>query len=590
MSFFNRHYKLFSLLLIYLLGLISYFNSFRGEFVFDDVNTIIRQENLRNLDDIAKIWQISHSRFIPYLSYALNYHFNDLDPPGYHAVNFIIHILNAFLVYFLVLKAGKSLRQSFGQAKILAVLTAVIFAIHPIETQAVTYISQRFTLLAAFFYLTTLILYLRRTFISYLLSLLTLILAMLSKENSYTLPLAILVTDLFFSGGIEVKNRFFRILPYFLISAAVFSFIYLPGYADPISRISSMNMLDNIKITRTEYLLTQINVVRTYLRLLIFPVNQTIDYDYPISRNFWEPQVFYSLGIIIFVIIIAVKQLKKRPLFAFGMAIFFITLVIESSIFPIKDVIFEHRLYLPSVGFILAASTLMMRIKNQYHFYGIAILLLITLSYMTFKRNYIWLSEYNLWTDAVLKSPKKARVHYNLGVASYGINKYEEAKKELQTTIELDPFYSDVYSNLGTIYIGEKKFDQALFIYQKGLEKNYYDTKVRAGLAAYYSQTGEYDHAADQYLTILKYDPNNAFALNDLGMVYFNQNKKEEVISALEQAISLNPNYETAVQNLANTYFHFGEYTQAKGYYLRLLGINPNNAQAIYSLRELDKK
>ena len=581
MRHIKRHLTLFLLLLIYFLGLISYFNSFSGEFLFDDINTIVKQPDLKNAANLRGMWESNKSRFIPYFSYALNYKLDQYNPSGYHLINFIIHILNAWLIFFLVQRLSKN--------KFLPILTALFFTVHPIETQAVSYISQRSTLIAAFFYLLSLILYLRKNLIYYLLSLLSLVMALLSKENSFTLPIAVIFTDLFFIRSIKFINRILRFIPYFLVTGAVFSFIYLQGPVQPFAKVTSINMLDNVQIKRSEYLLTQTRVIVTYVRLMILPLNQNLDYDFSVSRKLLEPAVIFSTLVILSLIIIAFKLRKRKPLISYGIFIFFITLLIESSIIPIKDVLFEHRLYLPSVGFFLAVSTMLVTIKNKYFFYGLIIFILITLTVITYNRNFVWHSEYDLWKDTAGKSPNKARVHYNLGVAGYTIGKFEEAKGEFEKTILLDAKYSDAYRNLGAMLEREGKKSEALDSYEKGLAADYFNSEIRASIAALHSKSGNVEKAIDQYRIILEYDPDNAFVHNEMGMAYFMQNKKEDAISALEQSVRLDPQFEIALQNLANIYFHFGKDESAEKYYLKLLKLNPDNQQAIYSLEELEK-
>lgn len=561
-----------------------YFNSFRGEFVFDDVNSIIYQENIKNTINISEIWNNNKTRFIPYLTFALNYHLDKYNPVGYHIVNFVIHILNAFLVFLFVRFLQNTplfSKTKLNSQKLLPFLVAILFTVHPIQTQAVNFISQRSALFAAFFYLSTLILYLKRRILPYLLSLVTLVLALISKENSYTLALSVVFCDFLFFPKKRLTERTFRILPYFLITFFVFALIYLRGQINPVAKISSLNMLHDVKISRGDYMLTQINVMRTYLRLMIMPVNQNIDYDFPVSRNFPDKQLFLSALIIIGVIFTAVKAYKKNPLLTFGVFLFFIAMLIESSIIPIKDVIFEHRLYLPTVGFFLAISSIIVTYKNKKYKYFFITIIILLLSFLTFKRNIVWQSEYNLWKDASLKSPKKSRVHYNLGVASYGLNKFEEAKNEFKKTINLDAEYSDAYKNLGAIYEYENKDNLTLELFRERLKDNPQDSKIGASLASFYTKKGKYHDAESVYLAVLKYDPDNPLVYNDLGIVFFIQNKKDEAIFNFKKAVQLNPKYENAIYNLANTYYHFGDDEKARVYYSRLLKINPESAKKI---------
>lgn len=589
------------LLIIYLLGLLAYFNSFNGEFVFDDRNSIVLQEKLKEVSDITGIWNANKSRFIPYFTYAINYRLDKFNPLGYHAVNFTIHLFNSFLVFFLtsiILKTPLLSKNKFPGSGFLPIYAALIFTVHPALTQAVNFISQRSALFACFFYLSALYLYIcsrllknkKKSLIYYFLSLSALFLALVSKENTYTLPLIILFSE-FFLFPDKIKNfpeRILGLIPFFLLTGFVFFIIYLQGNVNPVKKIASINMLEDARITRKEYLLTQTNVIRRYLGLLIVPINQNIDYDFPIARNFTDINVLISSFIIILLIISSVILYKKNPLITYGIIFFFTTLSVESSIIPIKDVIYEHRLYLPSFGFFIAILSLLGLIKNTKIIYIFFLPILAIFILMTINRNKIWNSEYSLWKDASYKSIGKARVHYNLGVSGYRIGKTVEAKNEFIKTLELDPDYSDAYRNLGFIYEREGNSDKTLDLYINRLNIDPEDTKVRAILASFYAKKGQYNDAVKQYLRILEYDPLNSEVYNDLGIIYLIQNDKSNAVSNFAKATALSPRYENAYLNLANTYYHFGDDISAKKYYLEVLKIRPGNDQAIYNLNNIN--
>ncbi|OGG03553.1 hypothetical protein A2W14_03145 [Candidatus Gottesmanbacteria bacterium RBG_16_37_8] len=600
----NRYYLPAFLVIIYLVGLTVYSNSFKGEFVFDDFTSVVSQENINKLTDIPTIWNSHKTRFIPFLTYAVNYRFNNFDPWGYHLVNFTIHIFNAFLLFFtvrIIQRIPVFRNNLLAKSKLLPFIAALIFTVHPVQTQAVNFISQRSALITFFFYLITIYFYLQSKMakvktsklIYFAIALTSSLLAFVSKENSYTLPLAIILTDylFFFKKNLKNKIEFLKPLPFFLLSFIVYYLIYLKGGGPVFDKISSINMLFDKKISGWEYLLTQFRVIVTYIRLLLFPVNLNVDYDFPISKSIWELPVILSLNIIIFLVLISLFFLKRNRFITFGVLFFLIALLVESSVIPINDVIFEHRLYLPSAGFFIAVSSIIIFIKNfveskkikQIYFYFPVILLIISFSFLTFKRNYIWQSEYALWKDVAGKSPNKARPHYNLGVASYSTGKITEAKNEFQKTIALDPQYLDAYRNLGYIFESEKKYDEALSLYNQGLKVNFYDTTIRAQIASFYTSRKKYEEAIDQYLKILEYDPRNSKVYNDMGIVYFIQNKQEETLASFKKAVDHDPKYKTAILNLANSFFHYGFNEKALEYYLLLLKLDPDNIQALYN-------
>lgn len=470
------------LLLVGFVGLISYHNAFSAGFVFDDVVTVVGNPYLGNLEYLGYLLQAQPGRAIGYLTYFINFGQAGLNPFWYHAVNVIIHILNALVVYYFVYllqRVTDSTRKAFSSNQFLPLVVALLFVSHPIQTQAVTYISQRFTILAAFFYVSSLVFYLRsklypsRHLINIVISYLLAICAFFTKEISFTLPFAISAIELcFFVRRPQVKKSFIKVLPFFVISGFIFLLLYVfPATKGGIGKhIPLPTMVQGSSISRIEYARTQFPVVATYVRLLFLPINQVVDYDFPIVKSVLENRFVISAFVIIALIIISLKAYNKNRFVSFGIFFFFIALLVESSIIPIVDVIFEHRVYLPSVGFFIAVGSLYVHTLNRFrnkNFLrsGLMILFVFVLgicSYTTFQRNFVWQNEYTLWSDAVVKSPRKARVHYNLGVAAAEVGKWDQAEKELLRTIDLEPRYVKAYQNLSFIYEREGDKNKAI--------------------------------------------------------------------------------------------------------------------------------
>jgi len=283
-------------LFIVILGIIIYSNTFHAPFVFDDEpsitdNTVIRELGNFFLNDSG--YRYNPRRFIGYLSFAVNYHLNGLDVTGYHLFNIAVHLINALLVFSLVRLSFRTpvLKDSslFTSADVIAFLSAVLFVAHPVQTQAVTYIVQRVTSLAVLFSLSALVFYARwrlalesgrssaRSLPLYILSIVSIILAMKTKEISFTLPVLIVLFDIFF---------FRKLRPGYLVPVLL-TMIIIPldmlHVAKPLGEIiSDVSTVTRVKsaLSRWDYLFTQFAVIVTYLRLLIFPVNQNLDYDY----------------------------------------------------------------------------------------------------------------------------------------------------------------------------------------------------------------------------------------------------------------------------------------------------------------------
>ena len=276
------------LLLISLLATLIYSNTFSSSFHFDDFLTIYDNPEIK---DLSSLLNLSRSRYVGDLSLALNYHFGKLDVSGYHLVNLLIHIFNGFLVYLLVLllfqtqamgwsPSHPSSTFCFGQTPFwIGSATALLFVTHPIQTQAVTYIVQRYASLATFFYLLTVVLYLKWRFVPshvqyrsflYAGALIFTVLGMKTKEITFTLPFMLLLIGVVWFGR-PTRKQWLLLIPFWLLLPIMpFS---LPSLEAGFARLSG-------EITRLDYLLTQFRVMATYLRLMVLPIHQNLEYDW----------------------------------------------------------------------------------------------------------------------------------------------------------------------------------------------------------------------------------------------------------------------------------------------------------------------
>jgi protein O-mannosyl-transferase len=573
-EFLNR--SLPGILLIILAGFLSYSNTFHVPFVLDDKLAIVDNQGIRGLKDI---YGGPPTRILAYFTFALNYHFGGLEVAGYHAVNLCIHLITALLVYWLVRLTFRTpfLRGSrfAPRAGLVALLAALLFVVHPVQTQAVTYIVQRIASLATMFFLLAVVLYVLARLKSevqdsrnkgqatagkgegaqethdkregvrkgfgpgswtsnlapvFLLagSVLAAVLAMKTKEISFTLPLAILLYELFF-----FQSAWQRRLLYLLPVMATLPIVPLTvlgigeSTGDIVSDIDGQLRPDDTSIPRLHYLFTQFRVIGTYLRLLALPANQNLDYDYPVYTTFFTPPVFLSFLLLASLMAVAIylhrisrQSAARRPtpdfhnpaastqafdpalrLISFGILWFFLALSIESSLIPIDDVIFEHRLYLPSFGALAAFAVLFLLGMERIRLLGIKLTIVIagimvaSLALATFQRNHVWGDDVRLWQDVVRKSPAKARPYNNLGVALTEAGRYREAIEILAVAIEVKPSHPHAYNNLGRAYILTDQTRAALPLLNRAilLDPNYVDAHIN--LAAALNIEGKFSEA-----------------------------------------------------------------------------------------------
>ena len=282
LKFFEN--KFFQILLILIVGIIVYSNTFNVPFQWDERIFIKHNPIIRDAGNFLEPWKVKDyplytqliRRYVTYLTFAMNYNIHGYEVRGYHVVNLAIHLMNALFVYFLISLSFKTpflresqLKDDFG---FIALFGALLFVAHPLQTMAVTYIYQRLASLVAFFYLLSLVSYIksrlslnnpgRRMF--YGLSLLSAIIAMKTKENAFTLPFVILLFEFSFFSG-PTKKRLIRLIPLLLTLFIIpFSLIGSPLEGDVIGQSS------HVPSARDAYLFTQFKVLVAYIKLFIF--------------------------------------------------------------------------------------------------------------------------------------------------------------------------------------------------------------------------------------------------------------------------------------------------------------------------------
>ncbi len=402
--------------LIVVLVFIVYSNTFNASFHFDDTPQIVENYALRDLGNLGEI--LLGNRGVTMATFALNYAAGGLDVTGYHLVNTLIHVANGILAYFVVLLTLRRLSGEELWARKIAAFSALLFSVHPIQTQAVTYIVQRMETLASFFYLLAVLLFIKAVStekfalrgLLYAAIVFCFILGFKSKEIAITLPAALILFDYFFIGRGSIGETIKRWPVYLplgvlLIYFAVSTIVPLGGFGDlsaessgalsgaggvdasPVETATTGGEVEPSagfgvsSISPSEYLLTQFNVIVYYIALLFVPINQNLDYDFPLATNglfgmpevgkgavlnlpAWPPVV--SLVILLAIIAVAVylfirsRRAEGSPralVVSFFIFWFFILLSPTSSFIPIIDVIYEHRVYLASLGFFVVFAT-----------------------------------------------------------------------------------------------------------------------------------------------------------------------------------------------------------------------------------------
>ncbi len=490
-SFQKKHIAI-SFIIIFLLTVFAYSRTFNGEFQFDDDTSVIENPYVNGASkfscrDLAG--SIGNgARPFTTITFALNYKLGVLDVRWYHLTNFLIHIFNGLLIFGIVLLTMRSPKlpaHYADRALSTALISTGIFLLHPVQTEAVSYISQRYESLASLFYLCSLIAYIEArqtaeaeakvkikifsasTLTFYLLSVFSGILAIYSKEIAITLPVVMLLYDFYFLEDRPFLKRIAGPGIFVLLSCAAGIFM-LYGFSKGIDAGFSVRTF-----TPWEYLMTQFRVLTTYIRLIFLPVNQNLDYDFRISKSFFEAETVLSFIFLLMLLSSALLLFKKWRLGSFFILWFFIILAPTSSIIPIIDLIYEHRVYLASAGIFIIVSDILSRwvstqkdgTKYTRTAIWIVAALMVLLSAATFQRNRVWETKLYLWEDAAKKSPMKSRVHNNLGNCYMLQSKHFSAIEEYKKAIALDSNNVEAYYNLGLNLENVGMLNQAAYYY-----------------------------------------------------------------------------------------------------------------------------
>ncbi|MFH1800178.1 MAG: tetratricopeptide repeat protein [Candidatus Omnitrophota bacterium] len=561
------------LLLILLFGIAAYSNSLTGAFQFDDIPNILENRSLQPLD-LGKLWIYHPLRFIVNLSFAFNIYLTGFATWGFHVVNLLIHILASCVVFNLTLSILNTPAMKNwvppAQQNLFAVVAALLFLTHPVQTQAVTYIVQRLTSMAALFYLATLWMYLKARLEDaryYRVVFLLMLAAMLTKEISFTLPFAILLSELFFfppSAEDPLGKKLIRWLP-FAAFLLIIPLLYLTNIHIFTRDSGSMNILPSMakNISRWDYFLTQFRVERTYLRLLFFPVDQCLIYDYRLSKGWGDPDTWVAFSLLFSVLLLSLACFKKNRLLTFGVLWFFLTLSVESSFIPVPDLIFEHRLYLPTFGFVLFLTSLLWTlVRSVKWFTAVSLVITVVFSGMTYARNEVWKSKLSLAQDVVKKTPHKGICYAGLGDAyRREVKDYKAAAFCFQKALDLGFTTPLVFLNLSEIYF--QLGDREKSVYFKNIALSF--SVLRKTLSFYDNQAltlinkGEYAEAVTMLKKDIQISPQNPWTYIQLGEAYRKMQQEDEAVSSFRKAIELAPLSQEGYNALAFFYKEKGD-------------------------------
>ncbi len=525
-------------------------------------------------------------RPVAYASLHLNYLLSGFNPRWFRIVNIIIHTANAILIYgllrLLLRRSPHSSGLPNGSILFIPATAALLFVAHPLATESVTYIIQRFTSLSTLFYLLTLWLYfisLNTASMKHLWALrtsavLVLILGMLTKEDVFTAPVMAVLIDRLVNGT-RLVSSLRRALPLLLCLPIIPGLVILTSMArheGQFSLVSAFNIVNRIDlpVDHWHYIVTQITVVAAYLQRLFWPADLNLDPEWPLHRSLLETPVLLALAALITLTsgvwwMWRQHRNDARASVAFVFTLwFFITVSISSGLVPLPDLMADHRSYLPSIGIFALAACLLDQLRNwswqpiiiRRLVPAFATFYIIALAWATCVRNEVWRTPISLWEDTVAKSPGKYRTWINLGSAYSSLGREDEAVKCFRKSLHIEPRFGYASFNLSNSLLRLGRPQEALEAATKMIELNkaagtQLEVVYTVGLSL--AGVGRYDEAIAIFKRILEIIPDHINAHKAAAMIYRKTNNAQLALQHYRAIAKIQPPDDGLLADIRNT-------------------------------------
>jgi len=609
--------------LLFLLIIILYFNTLNVPWQFDDYGTIIRNPNVEisnlDMDSLSRAVlnkRGSLNRPVSRLTFGLNWYFHGNDVRGFHLVNIFVHLATSFFLLLTIQEILKSPKISGiylqpEERYFIALLSAVLWAVNPIQTQSVTYIVQRMASLAAMFYIMSLWFYLRcrlagkeKLIVIYaVVSVICFLLAIGSKQNAITLPITIILVEVIFFRSLNIQEAKKLFMPFFAIaflSLLILLMAILMGR--DLASLLKLDLYDEERsFSLLERLITEPRIIIFYLSQIFYPIPSrlSLEHDIEISTTLFSPwTTAISIILILILVLFSLFKYRRWPLISFSVLFFFLTHTVESTIVPL-ELVYEHRNYLPSLFLFVPISIGFLKVtkfyenkKINYVIISFGILLIIGFGTGTIIRNMVWATESSLWNDAAEKAPDSARPFHNLATKHW--HKYGASKKTIEMLelalskkIKRNSNRAQMLKNIGLIYIKLNQFENALEALNKALILNpemdpYPYILALVGLDRY--------KEANTYL--FKNIPNiNSTSktpyLKLSAGILLRQGRYEEAISQLKKALISNDFDNIVLLYMSTALSRIGRFNQAENFAKWAYRMGPNRVIPLFSLIEI---
>ncbi len=572
----------------------AYYNSFSGPFIFDDIESITGNPSIRHFSTAWLPLQqagglTAAGRPLVNLSLALNYAISGEAVWSYHGFNLLVHFLSAGLLFGILRRTLElpRLREQFGAvARPMAAAIAVLWAVHPLQTESVTYVIQRAESLMGLFYLLTLYAFIRSVGSGRVrwwqgVSITACLAGMATKEVMASAPLIVLLYDRTFVSG-TLKESLRRHWRYFVGLGSgwlvLLGLILASGWRGGTAGF-------NADMSWWHYALTQCWAIVHYLQLSVWPHPLVFDYGMWLVAR--ASDVSFPALIVIILAAATCWGVWRRAAWGFLGVFFFAVLAPSSSFIPVAtQTVAEHRMYLP------LASIVVLFVTGGYLLAGRKSLLLwpvvaLLFGALTSRRNEDYRSHVAIWADTVAKRPENAFAHYNLAQALQMQQRYLEAVPEYEAAIRLIPDFIEAHTNLGAALQHLGRGPEAEAQYQLALRYDNRPVETLVNLGSLLLAQGRWEEAGRVYMKLLEFEPERTDAHVNLAQALFRLGKTEEAIGQLTEALQLDAGSADNHLAVGTVLMQGNQLEAARQEFEVVLRLRPNDATARTNLEKL---
>ena len=580
-------------------GIVAYADSLAVPFLFDDQPSIVQNLSIRHLGDLGTVLSppalngaTTSGRPLLNLSLAVNYALTGTHVGSYHAANLLFHLLAGLTLLGL---AHRTLRRMKVEAAAgLAGVIALLWTVHPLQVESVTYIAQRAESLAALFFLLTFYGFVRGADGEeaparsagpwFWLAGLACLAGMATKETMVTAPVLVFLYDrTFVSGSFKAAWRRHRRL-HLGLAATWLLLAWLVGGTGG-NRGGSIGF--GVAIPWWQYALSQFRAVARYLKLAFWPSPLVFDYGTEWAQGAWDV-VPYAV-VVLALLAATVWALRRRPVLGFLGAWFFVILAPTSSIVPgIRQTAAEHRMYLPLAALIalgvVGVGGRLRRRGPRALAAALATVLALAAVGGTLARNYDYRTEESIWTDTVAKHPANEYAHYNLGVVLYAEGNAPGAIAQYRAALQIQPSYAEAHNNLGIALTALGRTDEGGAEYREAIRLRPRFAQAHNNLGNVLAQTNHVPEAIAQFQEALRLQPDYPDAELNLGIALEQAGQLDGAVARYREVLRRRPDYGDAHDDLGNALVQLHRVPEAIQQYQAALRLNPRDAEAYNSL------